>query len=414
MSQTFLKPGQVETEQQSTRRQSRLRLLIPLGLALVGGATALWYFGARPPANELRFSGRIEGYETDVGTKVAGRIESVAVREGAPVRKGEVLARLDDAELQAQLQGATARLAAAQQQVQNARLQIQVLENQIAEAQLRVEQSQGTTQGQVAQAEAQVAAAQAQLAQAQEGVTEAEAQLELARQDRERYNQLVQQGAVTQQRADQANTSLRTAQATLNSRQAAVVAAQRQVTAAQGQLTQSQANTFNPQISTTQVERLQTQLQQARAQLATAQAQAADAQAAQKNVQAQLNNLTVTSPIDGVVTARSVEPGVVVSSGRILLSVVDLNQVYMRGFIPEGEIGKVRVGQTARVYLDSAPDRALSAQVAAIDSEASFTPENIYFREDRVQQVFGVRLSLDQPDGFAKPGMPADAEIELQ
>jgi HlyD family secretion protein len=414
MSQTIFKPGQVEAEPRSSKRRARLRILIPLGLALAGGATALWYFGARPSPNQLSLSGRIEGYETDVGTKVAGRIESVTVREGAQVQKGEVLARLDDDELQAQLQGATARLAAAQQQVQNARLQIQVLENQIAEAQLRVQQSQGTTQGQVAQAEAQVAAAQAQLAQAQEGVTEAQAQLDLARQDQQRYNQLLDQGAVTQQRVDQANTTLRAAQATLNSRQAAVVAAQRQVTAAQGQLTQSQANSFNPEINSTQVERLQTQLQQARAQLATAQAQVADAQATQKNVQAQLNNLTVTSPIDGVVTARSVEPGVVVSSGRILLSVVDLNSVYLRGFIPEGDIGRVRVGQTAQVYLDSAPDQPLSAKVAAIDSEASFTPENIYFRKDRVQQVFGVRLTIDQPDGFAKPGMPADARIELQ
>ncbi len=93
---------------------------------------------------------------------------------------------------------------------------------------------------------------------------------------------------------------------------------------------------------------------------------------------------------------------------------VDLNQVYLRGFIPEGQIGNVRVGQAAQVYLDSAPDRPLAAKVAAIDSEASFTPENIYFREDRVQQVFGVRLTIDQPDGFAKPGMPADAEIELE
>ena len=112
-----------------------------------------------------------------------------------------------------------------------------------------------------------------------------------------------------------------------------------------------------------------------------------------------------------VVTARSVEPGVVVSPGRVLLSLLDLATVYMRGFIPEGEIGRVRVGQPARVYLDSHPDRPLTARVAAIDSEASFTPENIYFREDRVQQVFGVRLAIDDPDGFAKPGMPADAEI---
>jgi HlyD family secretion protein len=115
-----------------------------------------------------------------------------------------------------------------------------------------------------------------------------------------------------------------------------------------------------------------------------------------------------------VVTARNVEPGVVATAGKTLLSVLDLNTVYMRGFIPEGEIGDVRVGQAAQVVLDSAPDRPLQARVAAIDSEASFTPENIYFKKDRVQQVFGVRLAIEEPGGFAKPGMPADGEILIE
>jgi HlyD family secretion protein len=92
--------------------------------------------------------------------------------------------------------------------------------------------------------------------------------------------------------------------------------------------------------------------------------------------------------------------------------VLDLNTVYLRGFIPAGQIGLVRVGQRANVYLDSDPDRPLVASVVEIDSEASFTPENIYFREDRVQQVFGVKLAIEEPGGFAKPGMPADATIE--
>jgi len=106
-----------------------------------------------------------------------------------------------------------------------------------------------------------------------------------------------------------------------------------------------------------------------------------------------------------------VEPGEVVATGRTLLTVIDPNTVYLRGFIPGGQIGNVRVGQRANVFLDSAPDRPLSARVTAIDTQASFTPENIYFREDRVRQVFGVKLSIDNPQGFAKPGMPADGEI---
>jgi HlyD family secretion protein len=101
------------------------------------------------------------------------------------------------------------------------------------------------------------------------------------------------------------------------------------------------------------------------------------------------------------------------SPGRTLLSVVDLNHIYLRGYVPEGDIGRVRIGQPAHVYLDSDSKHSLAARVAEIDSQASFTPENVYFKQDRVQQVFGVKLDLLAPRGYAKPGMPADAEIDV-
>ena len=96
------------------------------------------------------------------------------------------------------------------------------------------------------------------------------------------------------------------------------------------------------------------------------------------------------------------------------MTLIDFNQVYLRGFIPEGEIGRVRVGQPARVYLDSNPKRPLEAVVSRIDPQASFTPENTYFRNDRVKQVVGVKLQIARPSGFAKPGMPADGEVLVE
>jgi HlyD family secretion protein len=93
---------------------------------------------------------------------------------------------------------------------------------------------------------------------------------------------------------------------------------------------------------------------------------------------------------------------------------LDLSKVYLRGFVPEGEIGKVKVGQPARVYLDSNPNQPIEAYVIRIDPEATFTPENTYFRDDRVKQVVGVKLQLKGAIGFAKPGMPADGEILIE
>jgi HlyD family secretion protein len=93
---------------------------------------------------------------------------------------------------------------------------------------------------------------------------------------------------------------------------------------------------------------------------------------------------------------------------------LDLTKVYLRGFVPEGDIERVKLGQPARIYLDSHPRQPVDAVVSRIDPEASFTPENTYFRSDRVKQVVGVKLLVNNPTGNAKPGMPADGEILVE
>ena len=136
----------------------------------------------------------------------------------------------------------------------------------------------------------------------------------------------------------------------------------------------------------------------------------------------------VISPLDGVINARSVEPGAIVSNQTKILTIVDTKNIYLRGFIPEGDIGKVRLGKTTKIFLDSALEKPLNGKVIAIDPQASFTPENIYFQKDRVRQVIGVRIQIENPQGCfnpenpykesdlpcAKIGMPVDAEIKLQ
>lgn len=388
-----------------------VRLLVPLALMVVGTGVGIWYFLSRPTTTAVELSGRIEGYPTDIGAKVGGRVNQVAVREGDRVQQNQVIVRLDDAELQAQLQGATARLYAAQQQAQQAAMQIQVVNNQIAEGQLNLQQSVGDAQGRIYQADANVAAAQAQLSQAEAQLNQAKAELKLAAVNRDRFAELSRQGAATQQQFDQAQTAYETAQATVRSREAAVAASQRQVNAAQGGFVQARTSGFNPGIRNAQLATLKQQLEVARSQQAAAQAEVKNAQAVRQQILAQLGYLNVTSPLNGVVLTRGVEPGQVVTTGKTLMTIINPNVIYLRGYVPEGEIGRVKVGQPAKVFLDSDPKKGLEAKVTAIDTQASFTPENIYFREDRVKQVFGVRLTLTDPTGLAKPGMPADGEI---
>jgi HlyD family secretion protein len=214
----------------------------------------------------------------------------------------------------------------------------------------------------VRQAEARLAAAEAQLAQA-------EASHAQAKWDRDAFTTLFERGLIAEQQARQAQNNERT-------QAAMVVAAQRQVGAAQADAERSRAL-----------------LEEARA---------------------DRKDLQVVAPFGGTVATRTAEPGEVVTAGTPIVTLVNLAEVYLRAFVPEGQIGRVRVGQPARVYLDSAPTTPIDAFVSRIDPEASFTPENTYFREERVKQVVGVKLRLRGAVGFAKPGMPSDGEILVE
>jgi len=377
-----------------------VRMVGAIGLVAGLGFGLYRLFFYQPEPDGLFLSGRIEGYETDVSAKIGGRVASVAVREGEEVRPNQLLLQIDDADTQAQLQGAQARLQQQRENLQRTRQQLPILQAQLQQAQLTTQQSTQESQGQIFAAENVVAQARADLA-------EAEANLFKAESTQRRTSQLYAEGAVSAQELDNDTANLTSAQAQVEARQQAV-------RSAQGQLTQAQATQKNTPIRTAYELQLQRQIDQAETDIAIAEQQVQDAEAAVAQYQANLNYLTIHSPIAGNVITRSVEPGEVVAAGAPLLTLVNQNQLYLRGFVPDGEIGHVTIGQSALVYLDTFPDQPLQATVSRIDPKASFTPENTYFKDDRVTQVFGVELTLnDNAEGLAKQGMPADGRILL-
>jgi HlyD family secretion protein len=376
-----------------------IKILIALVVLSIAGGS-IWYFLIRTPAepgNLIKLSGRIEGDDTTVSTKVAGRIRELQVREGDQVKAGQVIAVIDDEQVRAREEQERSKVSQAEARVLSAQQQIAVLNAQLEESNIGVDQARIDAQGRVSQAEAQVAHAEAQLAQA-------EADYGQARYDEQRYTTLASDGDVPERTGRQART-------TAEAQAAAVRAARKQVDVARGALTIAKANLSNVAMRTSQAGGVRKQILQAQSEIVAAQAETEHARAKLREVEADRNDLQVLAPIDGTVATRSAEPGEVVAAGTTLVTLVNLNAVYLRGFIPEGEIGRVRAGQTARVYLDSAPDRPLEAVVSRIDPEASFTPENTYFKDDRVKQVVGVKLQLKNGNGYAKPGMPADGEV---
>jgi HlyD family secretion protein len=379
------KENKTETSKTPVRTRSSKKLIkAVLALVVVSAAGgSAWYFFLRTPKgphNVIKVSGRIEGDDATVSSKIAGRIREIHVREGDKVTAGQVIALIDDEQVRAREEQEQSRVSQAEARVLSAQQQIAVLEAELERSNIGVGQAKIDAQGRVSQAEAQVAQAEAQLAQA-------EADFGQAKYDEERYTTLAVDGDVPERTGKQASS---TAQA----QAAAVRAARKQVDVARGSLTMAKANLANEAMRTSEGLAVKRQIAQAQSEILAAQAETEQARAKLREVQADRNDLQVVAPIDGIVATRSAEPGEVVTAGSALVTLVDLNEVYLRGFIPEGEIGRVRAGQTARVYLDSAPDKAIEAVVSRIDPEASFTPENTYFKDDRVKQVVGVKLQL--------------------
>ena len=333
------------------RRSRRGIMVAGLLLAAVAGGYAIWktYFSTQPvPDNIVMLSGRIEGDDSSVASKATGRILEVRYREGDTVKEGDIIAILDDRQVHAREEQASFALTQAEARTKSAKDQIAVL--------------------------------QAQQQQNEAELRQQEASQKIAVFDRDAYTRLAQTGAVSERQGKQA-------EATAEQQGEAVAAAKRRVTTVQMQLAQQNAEIASANANT----------QMARAQLTEARANRQD--------------LIIRAPFTGTVATRTAEPGEVITPGTAVVTLVDMNRVYLRGFVPEGQIGRIKSGQAARVYLDSNPTQPLEAYVSRIDPQATFTPENTYFREDRVKQVVGLRLQLKEGFGFAKPGMPADGAI---
>jgi len=380
----------------------RRRAIVILLIVAVAGFAAWRLVLARSAVSPgvLAVSGRIEGDDSAVAAKTSGRIREITVREGDQVEAGQVIAVLDDEQIRARETQAEAAVRQAEARVRLAQHQITVLNESMRQSEIGVDQARGDAQGKVSEAEGRLAAAEAQLAQAEASYTQ-------AKWDREAFARLFQRELIAEQEA-------RRAQSTEEAQAAVVSAARRQVEAARGALMAAKANLSNPAIRASQVAAVQGQILQAQADIAAAQAEAERAQAMLQEARANRQDLRIVAPFAGTVATRTAEPGEVVMAGTPVITLLNLSEVYLRAFVPEGQIGRVSINQPARVFLDSSPTKPVDAYVLRVDPQASFTPENTYFREDRVKQVVGVKLRLRGAVGFAKPGMPADGEILVE
>lgn len=429
-----------------------MRRRVPLVPILILAALAAYglqrYLADRAEVNNplIEGSGTIEATQVQIAGKVPGRVKAVLVESGDAVAAGAVLVRFDTQEVDAQVAQAASAVEVARARVSQAEA---ALRAQRTQASSTIEQAQAASSAaearvpqadvavtlqedqweqQRAQARAAVATAEAALAAATASRAAVRANLRRAEQDLARANALLRDGAVAAQTVDAAKSAVEVLTAQEAAAAAQEAAAARQVEQARASLalveaSRQQVTIRQQDVSVARAQRAQAEaaaegaksardLVAQRAQdVAAARAALAQAEAALRYARALAANATLTAPITGVVLSRSIEPGEVVGAGVSLLTVADLRTVWLRIFVPENRLGKLRIGQQADVSVDAFPSRVFAARITEIASQAEFTPRNVQTKQERVKLVFGVRLTLENPDGRLKPGMPADAKI---
>jgi len=314
---------------------------------------ALMVFGMAPmvvacgegDTGEIRASGTVEATDADLGFQLAGRIESILVREGASVQTGQEVAFLVQEEL-------LARRRAAEAQRDAARALLDEMESGF-----RLEE----------------------IEEGRAAMRQAEERRDDALRDSGRAQRLFDGGGISQEMLDKSLTAFRVAEAGVDQARQRVKILEDGV----------------------RPERISAQ-----------RAGVAQAEAAVAQIDAAMSNAVVTVPFPGIVTLRHREPGETVSPGLPVLTVMDLEDRWVRIYVREDRIGAVGLGQLATISSDTYPDRSYEGEVVFIANEAEFTPRNVQTTEERVKLVYAVKVRITgDPSHDLKPGIPADVVL---
>lgn len=386
--------------------------LIPVLAAAVLVAGGLWWRAARSPAmeSELRLSGNIELTEVQLSFKLPGRLEELLVEEGDAVQVGQVLARLDTAELERAREREAASVLAAERAVEQTRAAVEY-------QQRTLEQEKALRRAELEAAERRLAELRAgsrrqEIEAARAALQEAEAQYALARRDWERAQTLYRNEDISTAQFEQFRTRHEAAAAALGRarQQASLV----EEGPRKEQVEQQAAAVERAQAALRLAEAGALELERRRKELAMRAAEAERARAQLAVIDVQLSERVLKSPVAGIVLSKNAERGEVLAGGAPVVTVGDMARPWLRGYIGERHLGRVKPGMRAEVTTDSYPSRKYAGQVTFIASEAEFTPKQIQTEEERQKLVYRIKIALENPRMELKLNMPADAVLRLE
>lgn len=334
-------------------RRKHFLVYILMGVILVFLASCTLFEKSKD--EKLTLNGTIEADDILVGSKIGGRVTEVLVKEGDSVKKGDTLARIDDAELLTKKEQSLSAINQAKENV-----------NQ-RDAYLKLVQSGNRPQ---------------EIRRAKADADAIKEKLEFAVEDAERYVKLYKEGAVSQQQRDSAVNQVDVLKA--------------QVKSAQEMYDLQKAGFRKEDIA------------QAQANLVSAKASLQQSQHELDEVETQLKEMDVVAPMDAMVEVCDLRPGDLLSSNQSAMTLVLPDKIWVRVYAPENYLGFLKEDSKVDVKVDSFPHETFHGIVEQINRKAEFTPRNVQTEEERVNTVFGVKVRLDNSSGKLRAGMSTD------
>jgi len=344
---------------------ARNRVFAILALLTIG--SLIWYLVTVRPTGDLQLIGTVDANEVLVNARIAGRIQTLTVKEGDYVKAGQVIAVIESDDLDAVLKAAEATTASLRSKL-----------NGSVETQ---RQNSGETQSATASAEAQVQVAEASLAQAR-------ANLQHQQADTSRTVALAQQGIMSAQARDEMVTALQASQA-------AVTAAESSLTAAQAALRQARAHELLAAVSERNV--------------ASSRADVANASAMADQARVEKSYAEVVSPVNGRVAVWAARQGEVVTMGETIVSIMDLTQTWIYAPLPETQADSVKLGDSLRVVMPSGG--TIQGKIINKAAQADFATQRDVSARKRDIKTIQLKMLIDNPDEKYVPGMTAEVYI---
>ena len=363
---------------------------------------ATWYascvMGRSSKEGILTLHGWVEGTEITLSSKVTGNIIKLPIDEGVEVKAKDLMLQIDSEQIKAELEAAKADTINAADVLKNAANNVLILESKVEGAAIALELIR-------AQSAASIKTAIAERSATEELLKQCEFNYDKAQKDYVRFSALIKKKKISETKMDSIEEAYRV-------NKARVEQAKKDIEKSRAELSMARTTLAEIRLKANNLETLKRELNKAKISVDIAQSALEAKKAKQKKMAADLADTYIYTPVKGTIIEKFVELGEHVVPGAPTVLIIDRDEMYIKTYVEQIYIGKIKYNDPARIYIDSFPDRYFEGRVTLIAPKAEFTPRDVQMDEHRSRIVYKVEVGINNPEGLVKPGMPADVLLK--